>query len=160
MKDLNKVMLIGNLTRDPEMRFTTSGQSVATFSIATNRRWKSNSGEMKDEAQFHEAVAWGKLAEITEQFLKRGGRVYIEGRLQNRSWEAQDGTKRNKTEIVVSDIILLDKKGADFSASSETSTGKDMDINKEEKKETKSTKKDKEEKQEEIEEVDLDDIPF
>jgi single-strand DNA-binding protein len=148
--DLNKVMLIGNLTRDPEMRMTPSGQSVATFSIATNRRWKGNDGEVKDDAQFHEIVIWGKLAEIAEQYLNKGKKIYIEGRLQTRNWEGQDGVKRNKTEIVATDLIMLDRKGdggADFSSKSE--------------KVSESSKKEiKEDQDPAIEEVNLDDIPF
>ncbi|MEM4260125.1 MAG: single-stranded DNA-binding protein [Candidatus Woesearchaeota archaeon] len=147
--DLNKVMLIGNLTRDPEMRMTPSGQSVATFSIATNRRWKGNDGEIKDDAQFHEIVIWGKLAEVAEQYLSKGKKVYIEGRLQTRNWEGQDGVKRNKTEIVATDLIMLDRKGdvsSDFSQVNQDSKS--------------SKKEEKEDIDAEIGEVNLDDIPF
>jgi len=117
MKDLNKVMIIGNLTRDPEMRMTPSGQSVASYAVATNRQWKDQSGETQSNAEFHDVVAWGKLAEIVEQYLHKGMRVYIEGRLQTRSWEGQDGVKRNKTEIVASDVIMLDRKNNDMPSS-------------------------------------------
>lgn len=102
----NRVELIGNLTRDPELRYTPSGTAVATFTVATNRTYMSD-GEKKEEADFHKAVAWGKLAELCSQLLKKGYRVFISGRLQNRSWEAQDGQTRNVTEIVVEDMILL-----------------------------------------------------
>jgi len=150
--DLNKVMLIGNLTRDPEMRMTPSGQSVSTFSVATNRKWKGNDGETKDDAQFHEIVIWGKLAEIAEQYLSKGKKIYIEGRLQTRNWEGQDGVKRNKTEIVATDLIMLDRKGDGASDFSQVT--QDTKINKKEEKE------EKEDVDPAIEEVNLDDIPF
>lgn len=153
MKDLNKVMIIGNMTRDAEMRMTGSGQSVASFAVATNRQWKNQTGEVQKSAEFHDVVAWGKLAEIVEQYTKKGRRIFIEGRLQTRSWEGQDGVKRNKTEIVASDIILLDRKEAD-------SEEDKVILDKEEPQDIKNTKKDKSTNSDEIEEVDLDDIPF
>jgi len=157
MKDLNKVMLIGNLTRDPEARFTTSGQAVASFTVATNRRWKGQDGEVKDSVEFNDIVAWGKLAEIAEKILKKGRRVYVEGRLQTRSWEGQDGVKRYKTEIVSSDINVLDRKPEEpeLDVAEEAGSQEKAEPHK---KETK-----KEEKGEDLkdsEEVDLDDIPF
>lgn len=109
MRDLNKVMLIGNMTRDPEIRTIPSGQSVASFSVATNRSWNDASGELQKVAEFTDVVAWGKLAEIAGQILKKGRRVYIEGRLQTRNWDGQDGVKRYKTEVIASDLIVLDK---------------------------------------------------
>ncbi len=153
MKDLNKVMIIGNMTRDAEMRMTGSGQSVASFAVATNRQWKNQAGEVQTSAEFHDVVAWGKLAEIVEQYTKKGRRIFIEGRLQTRSWEGQDGVKRNKTEIVASDIILLDRKGAE-------SEEDKVILDKEEPQDIKDTKKNKSTNSNEIEEVDLDDIPF
>jgi single-strand DNA-binding protein len=109
--DLNKVMLIGNTTRDPELRSTPSGQSVASFGLATNRAWKDqNSGERKSSAEFHNIVAWGKLAEICGQYLRKGSKVYVEGRLQTRSWQGQDGNKRYSTEVVMENMIMLDRK--------------------------------------------------
>src|SRR3990167_5923847 len=108
-KDLNKVMIIGNLTRDPELRYTPNGQAVVGMGVATNRSWTDQAGEKKDEVEFHDVVVWGKLAEICSQILAKGRRVYFEGRLQTRSWEAQDGAKRQKTEIIASDMIVLDK---------------------------------------------------
>lgn len=109
-RSLNKVQLIGNLTRDPEMKFTPQGTAVCTFGVATNRQWVTDTGEKKDEADFHNIVAWNKLAEICSQLLKKGRKVYVEGRLQTRSWQAQDGTSRQRTEVVISDMIILDKK--------------------------------------------------
>ncbi len=102
----NRVELIGNLTRDPELRYTPNGAAVCTFGIATNRTYVSE-GEKKEEVDFHRLVAWNKLAELCNQLLKKGNRVFISGRLQNRSWEGQDGQTRNVTEIVVEDMIAL-----------------------------------------------------
>ncbi len=106
-RSLNQVMLIGNLTRDPELRYTPSGTAVITFAVATNRRWKTQTGEFKDEAQFHRIVAWTKLAELLAQLLMKGTRVFVEGRLQYRKWAGQDGVERQTTEIVASDVIVL-----------------------------------------------------
>ncbi|MFA5954311.1 MAG: single-stranded DNA-binding protein [Patescibacteria group bacterium] len=108
---LNKVLIIGNLTRDPETRATPSGQNVTTFGVATNRSWKTPTGEKQERTEFHNIVAWGKLAEIAERFLGKGRKVYIEGRLQTREWEGQDGAKRSRTEIVAENFIMLDRSG-------------------------------------------------
>ncbi|KKP69838.1 MAG: Single-stranded DNA-binding protein [candidate division CPR3 bacterium GW2011_GWE2_35_7] len=110
-RSLNKVMLIGNLTRDPELRYTPSGTPVCSFGLATNRSWvASNSSDRQEETEFHSVVAWSKLAELCAQLLAKGRKVYVEGRLQTRSWEAQTGEKRTKTEIVAEDMIILDSK--------------------------------------------------
>lgn len=109
-RSLNRVQLIGNLTRDPELRYTPNGTAVCTFSIATNRNWTTDTGEKKDEVEFHRIVAWNKLAEICSQFLTKGRKVFVEGRLATRSWSAQDGTQKQSTEIVISDMILLDNR--------------------------------------------------
>jgi len=109
-RSLNKVQLIGNLTRDPEMRYTPQGTAVCTFGIATNRQWTTDDGQKKDEADFHNIVAWNKLAEICAQLLKKGRKVYVEGRLQTRNWQAPDGSQHSKVEVVISDMILLDKR--------------------------------------------------
>lgn len=115
----NRVELIGNLTRDPELRFTPSGAAVCTFGLATNRTYVSE-GERKEEVDFHRLVAWNKLAELCNQLLKKGTKVFISGRLQTRSWEAQDGTQRQTTEIVIEDMILLTPKSfSDAPAASE-----------------------------------------
>ncbi len=108
-RNLNKVMLIGNLTRDPEVRYTPQGNAVASFVVATNREWKVN-GETKQVADFHNVVAWNKLAEICGQLLNKGTKVYIEGRLQTRNWDDTTGVKRYKTEVVVDDMIVLTPK--------------------------------------------------
>ncbi len=110
-RSLNKVMLIGNLTRDPEMRYTNSGTPVVTFGMATNKSWKDADGETKELAEFHNLVAWNKMAEICQQLLSKGMKVYVEGSLNTRSWEAEDGSTKYKTEIRVEDMILLDSKG-------------------------------------------------
>ena len=111
-KDLNKVMLIGNLTRDPELRSTNSGQTVASFAVAVNRSWNDAQGTRQDAVEYIYIVAWGKLAEIVGQIYRKGRRTYVEGRLQTRNWEGQDGIKRYKTEVIASDLILLDKAPA------------------------------------------------
>jgi len=112
--DLNKVQLIGNITQDIELKQTPNGQSVCSFSIATNRYWTDGAGVKQEVTEFHNIVLWTKLAEIAGQYLHKGKKVYIEGRLQTRSWEAQDGTKRYKTEIVGENMIMLDgNKGGD-----------------------------------------------
>ena len=108
-RNLNKVMLIGNLTRDPEMRYTPQGNGVASFVIATNREWVTQ-GEKKQSVDFHNVVAWNKLAEICGQLLKKGMKVFVEGRLQTRDWVGEDGKKRYKTEVIIDDMIILTPK--------------------------------------------------
>jgi single-strand DNA-binding protein len=110
-RSLNKVQLIGNLTREPELRYTTGGTPVVTFGLATNKSWKDQDGNLKEVAEFHNIVAWNKMAEICQQLLAKGMKVYIEGSLSTRSWEAEDGSTRYKTEVRVNDMILLDSKG-------------------------------------------------
>ncbi len=111
-RSLNKVQLIGNLTRDPELRYTPQGTAVCTLGLATNRTWVTESGEKREETEFHRLVAWNKLAELCSQLLFKGRKVFMEGRLQTRQWTAQDGTPRQTTEIVISDMIILDSKRA------------------------------------------------
>ncbi len=167
----NRVELIGNITRDPELRYTPQGNAVVTFSIATNRTFISD-GEKKEEADFHKVVAWNKLAELCSQLLKKGNRVFVSGRLQNRTWEGQDGQQRNSTEIVIEDMLLLTSKndgggGGAYEASSPSQSSKpvasdepteDVTPTKETpKKEEKPSEEDKPAK-EEVE--DLDDLPF
>lgn len=107
--NLNKAMIIGNITRDPEVRTTPSGQTVANFSVATNLIWTDQSGQRQDKAEFHNVVMWRKLAEIAGQYLKKGSKVYVEGRLQTRSWDDQNGVKRYRTEIIADNMIMLDR---------------------------------------------------
>jgi single-strand DNA-binding protein len=120
-RSLNKATLIGNLTRDPELRYTPQGTAVCTFSLATNRQWTTDSGEKKEDAEFHRIVAWNKLAEICAQLLKKGRKVFVEGRLQTRNWTGQDGAPRSTTEVVISDMILLDSRR-------DVGTGDDFDV--------------------------------
>jgi len=109
-KSLNKVMLIGRLGKDPEVKYITSGQAVANFSVATSESWQDKDGQNKDRTEWHRIVIFGKLAEIAGQYLNKGSRVYLEGRLQTREWE-KDGQKRSTTEIVVRDMVMLSPKG-------------------------------------------------
>lgn len=109
--NLNKAMIIGNIVRDPEMRTTPSGQNVTSFSIATNRVWNDTNGQKQERAEFHNIVAWRRLAEIASQYLKKGAKVYIEGRLQTRSWDDPNGVKRYRTEIIAENMIMLDRAG-------------------------------------------------
>lgn len=118
-RSLNKVELIGNLTRDPELRYTPAGTAVCTFGLATNRQWVTESGEKKEDAEFHRIVAWNKLAELCAQLLAKGRKVYVEGRLQTRRWTGSDGAERVTTEIVINDMIILDSRGAGMAQRSE-----------------------------------------
>lgn len=128
--DLNKVMFIGNIVNDPEMRSTSNGQNVTSFRVATNRRWKNQStGEYSEDSQFHNIVAWGKLAEICSQYMNKGMKVYIEGRLTHRSWDDNQGQKRYSTEVVAENAIMLTRKGApvDQGDSSQPTPSKSQD---------------------------------
>jgi single-strand DNA-binding protein len=129
-KSLNKVMLIGNLGKDPELRYTPSGVAVATFSIATNESWKDQDGNTQERTEWHNIVAWRKLAEICGEYLKKGKKVYIEGRIQTRSYDDKNtGAKKYMTEIVADNLIMLDggrggtveNGGSGFSQASEPS---------------------------------------
>jgi single-strand DNA-binding protein len=110
-KDLNKVLIIGRLGKDPEMRHTPGGSPVTTFSVASGRQWKDGNGEMHDETEWFNVVTWNKLAEICHEHLHKASRVYIEGRLQTRQWQDQDGLSHARTEVIASDMILLDGRG-------------------------------------------------
>lgn len=116
MRSVNKVIIIGNLTRDPVAKETQNGQAVVTFGIATNREWATSTGERKKSTEFHECVAWAHLAEICAKYLKKGKLVYLEGYLKTRSWEDDNGEKRFRTEVVLHDMIMLEKKGANDDA--------------------------------------------
>lgn len=153
MFNLNRATIIGNLTRDPELRTTPNGQSVASFAIATNRRWTTQSGETQDATEYHEIVAWGKLGELAQQLLSKGKKAYIEGRLQTRQWDAPDGAKRQRTEIIAENIIALSPRGeggfepSDSMPSSAPKT-------------TKAKSADDSKPAEGSEEIDLSDLPF
>jgi single-strand DNA-binding protein len=109
-KSLNRVQLIGNLTRDPELRYTEKGTAVCSFGLATNRSVTTGKGEKTEETDFHRIVAWAKLAELCDQYLSKGKKVYVAGRLQTRSFIGQDGKQKTITEVVIDDLILLDRK--------------------------------------------------
>jgi single-strand DNA-binding protein len=109
-RGLNKVLLIGRLGRDPEMRYTPSGKPVTTFSLATSRTWNTSEGERRTETEWFNIVAWGNLAEICKQFLNKGQQVYVEGRLQTRHWDDSEGVKHSVTEIVANEMILLGER--------------------------------------------------
>ncbi len=115
--DLNKVMLIGRVIKDPEVRTIPSGQSVATFSMATNRQWTDQSGQRQEKGEFHNIVAWRKLAEIIQQYVKKGSKIYAEGRLETRSWNDPQGVKKYRTEIVLDNMIMLDSKSSSANGS-------------------------------------------
>ncbi|KXK07544.1 MAG: Single-stranded DNA-binding protein [Microgenomates bacterium OLB22] len=104
-KSLNRVVLMGNLTRDPELKYTPQGTAVCTFGLATNRGWTTTTGELKEDVQYHRIVAWQKLAELCAQLLKKGRKVYLEGRIVYRSYTGKDGQERQSTEIIMSDFI-------------------------------------------------------
>ena len=109
-RSLNKVELIGNLTRDPELRYTPTGAAVCTIGLATNRYWTTESGEKKEETEFHRVVAWNKLAELCSQLLVKGRKIYVEGRLRTNAWQTADGQPRSTTEVVIEDMIILDSR--------------------------------------------------
>jgi single-strand DNA-binding protein len=114
--NLNKAMIIGNLTKDPEIRTTPNGTTVASFGIATNSVWTDQSGQRQERVEYHNIVAWKRLAEICGQYLHKGSKIFIEGRLQTRDWVGQDGIKRYRTEIIAENMIMLDRAGAGSSS--------------------------------------------
>jgi single-strand DNA-binding protein len=118
-RSLNKVMLLGNLGRDPEVRYTSSGKAVTTFTVATSLRWRDQEGNDQERTEWHRVVAWGRLGEICGEYLSKGKQVYIEGRIQTRDWEDQDGNKRTTIEIIANDIIMLGGAGASQGRGSE-----------------------------------------
>lgn len=167
-RSLNRVQLIGNLTRDPELRYTPTGTAVATFGLATNRSWTTDTGEKKEEAEFHKIVAWNKLGELCSQLLSKGRKVYVEGRIAYRKFTNKDGVEQNTTEIVIDDMMILDPRrdgqGAYAPSSEEPQPRADQPMAE---KVTKTVEKKEEKKQESqpagqnmsAEEI-ADDIPF
>jgi single-strand DNA-binding protein len=119
-KGLNKVMLIGNLGQDPEMRYTPSGRPLTKFQMAVNRSWTSTDGEKKSETEWFNIVAWGKLAEICNQYLTKGRRVYIEGRLHSRTWKDDNGANHSSVEITANEMIILDERSIEEGSSEQT----------------------------------------
>lgn len=158
-RSLNKVQLIGNLTRDPELRYTPQGTAVATFGLATNRNWVTDAGEKKEDVEFHRIVAWNKLAELCSQLLKKGRKVYLEGRLSTRNWTGQDGNQRTTTEIVISDMIILDSK-KDFETVKGEAAPEEQDKNVQETSVSESPEGKEKKQEENPEDVNPDDIPF
>ena len=129
VRSLNKVMLIGNLTRDPNLRYTPNNTSVCSFGIATNRTWTpTDGGEKQERVEFHNIVAWSKLADICGQLLHKGDKVYVEGRLQTRDWKGDDGQERKTTEVVIDNMILLrSPSGASYEGGDDVDT-QDMEM--------------------------------
>lgn len=168
MISLNKATIIGNVTRDPELRYIPSGQAVCNFSVATNRRFKNAQGDLQEDVQFHDVVAWGKVAEIVTQIFKKGNKVYIDGRLQTRQWDAPDGSKRSRTEIVLEQFVPLTPKSMsetthveDVSKSEYINEGVvDLKPDKPEKSEKSNLTQPVDQIPNTEEEINLDDIPF
>lgn len=156
MLNLNRAQILGNLTRDPEMKYTPNGQAVSNFAVATNRKWKGRDGAPDGEdTQYHDIVVWGKQAEAVTPMLKKGGPVFVEGRLQTRNWEGQDGVKRYKTEIVADNIIVLSSRGGEggnFMSRSQENNNPVDDISDKKENETSAPKKE--------DEIDIEEIPF
>lgn len=151
MLNLNRAQILGNLTKDPEMRYTPNGQAVSNFSVATNRKWKNTDGSDGEATEYHEVVVWGKQAENITPMLKKGNPVFVEGRLQTRNWEGQDGVKRYKTEIIADNVIVLGGKnsgGSSFAPSAHNENSIDSPAPSEKK------------KKEEEDEIDIEEIPF
>lgn len=168
-RSLNRVQLIGNLTRDPELRYTPQGTAVCTFGLATNRSWTTDNGDKKEEAEYHKIVAWNKLGELCSQLLSKGRKVYVEGRLSTRSWTGQDGVQKSTTEIVIDDMIILDsrKEGVAAHQDADMSYGDEEEMKESKTEEKPTAKKAKKETKEEVventvggDEVNPDDIPF
>lgn len=160
-RSLNKVLLIGNLTRDPELRYTPNGAAVCTIGLATNRSWTTETGEKKEDVEYHRLVAWNKLAELCSQLLSKGRKVYIEGRLQTRSFTGQDGQQRTITEIVMDDMIILDSRlQRDESHASEYPSGSNAAPAPESQPVVQKVQEEQQPAAQATEEVNADDIPF
>lgn len=153
MLNLNRAQIIGNLTRDPEMRYTPNGQAVTNFTVATNRRWTGKDGEAGEATEYHDIVVWGKQAETLSQILKKGAPAYVEGRLQTRNWEGQDGVKRYKTEIIADLTIALSGRGGDGGAYVPRDENPVDEI-------ASAEDKGKADKPADTEEIDIEEIPF
>lgn len=156
MADFNQAIILGNLTRDPELRSTTSGQSVVSFAVATNRRWTNKDGQQQEDTEFHNVVAWGKLAEICSQILTKGRKVLVAGRLKTRSWEGQDGAKRFTTEIIADQVSAV---GPSSRGGTPTDTG-DVQIPNDAPAPAKGKKPVTAPAEAAADEINLDDIPF
>lgn len=165
-RSLNRVIILGNLTRDPELKYTPAGAPVCTFGVATNRSWTTAEGQTKEDTQYHRIVAWNKLAELCSKLLTKGRKVYLEGRLAYRSFTGKDGQQRNITEIVLDDFIVFSdgrrvSSGDEFESPTAESAVEKTTTPKESAEEEKPAKKKKKDKaKDEEESVDPDDIPF
>jgi len=140
-RSLNLAQLIGNLTRDPELKYTSTGSAYCTFGVATNRDWKTD-GEVKQQTDYHNIVAWGKLGELCSQLLKKGTKVYVSGRIQTREWDGQDGQKNRRTEIVIEDMLILDSKKSNSGSNEDSNTSSYSEMS------------------QDNEEIDVKDLPF
>ena len=131
MSSINKVLILGILGADPEIKYTQAGSPVANLSVATSERWKDkNTGEQKEQVEWHRVVIFGRLAEIAEQYLKKGSKIFVEGKLQTRDWEDSEGKKRYTTEVVAREMTMLDSKGDSMESSSSTSSSSKPDNDK------------------------------
>jgi single-strand DNA-binding protein len=128
MRGVNKVILVGNLGRDPEIRHTRGGTAVATLNLATSSSWTDQNGQRQERTEWHRVVAWSKLAEIAKEYLAKGRQVYIEGRLQTRSWDDKDGNKRYTTEVVAEQMVMLGGRGGGGELSRDSSSPPEPDI--------------------------------
>lgn len=155
-KSVNQVFLMGNLTRDPELRSTQSGTSVCSFSIAINRSWTGSDGQTQEDVDFFDIVAWGKLGELVDQYMSKGRRVLVQGRLSTSSWEAKDGSKRSRVEVVAQDVTFLDGSGDSSSSSAGNSSSSSASSSKS----GSASKKPAKPPADETKPVDLSDIPF
>jgi single-strand DNA-binding protein len=126
-RGLNKVLIIGNLGHDPELRYTPGGKPVTAFSIAVSRTWTTSSGEKREATEWFNVVAWGNLAEVCNQYLRKGSRVYIEGRLQTRSWDDPEGQRHSRTEVVANEMIILDSRPGGSGVNGTTGGGETED---------------------------------
>jgi len=160
-RSINKAIILGNLTRDPELKYTPNGAAVCTFGVATNRSWTTNEGQTKEDVQYHRIVAWNKVAELCGKLLSKGKKVYVEGRLVYRSFVGKDGQQRSITEIVLEDFIVL-SSGRNTTTQEEPIEEPKQEVKIEEvKKEKKDDKKEEStESANEEESIDPDDIPF
>ena len=162
MTDFNQAIVLGNLTKDPELRYTANGQAVASFSIATNRRWTDKEGQPQEAVEFHNIVAWGKLAEICNQILYKGRKALVAGRLQTRSWEGQDGVKRYSTEIVADQISATGapRAAGEGAVANDTRSQDNKPFEKPLNKNPKQPDDSKTDAKTDSDEINLDDIPF
>lgn len=157
-RDLNKVMLIGRLTRDPELRTTPNGKNVASFGLATGRTWRDQQGNQQEATEFHNIVAWERQAELVQQYLSKGRQIYVEGRLQTRNWEGkEDGVKRYRTEVIAENIIFLGSPG---DASSQAPAVQQQPTQEANQRDNEQQPTSSPQKQEQEEEIRIEDIPF